>query len=428
LSDRPLPDLDVPVCVVKDVRTAYGNLCQSLAGNPSRRLKLVGITGTNGKTTTTYLTASVLDAAGYMTGILGTLGCFDGLDFEPSTLTTPAPPALAKWLGRMDVNGCSHAVLEVSSHALAQQRIAGIGFDVAAVTNIQHDHLDYHKTHQDYADAKARLFKHLRPEGVAIVNADDPGSRRCLSATDGPALSVGIDSPAELSARIIESLPSEQTFLLSSGNESVPVRTALIGRHNVLNGLMATAVGITYGIELETIVRGLEAVKRIPGRLERIECGQPFSVYVDYAHTEDALTNALAALRPLTKGRLICVFGAGGNRDRLKRPRMARAVERFADLALVTSDNPRFEDPQAIINDVLAGFASRNKADVELDRAQAIRKALEAAQPGDAVLIAGKGHEAYQIVGHQRFSSDDRELAKQWLYDSTSMDERRDAA
>lgn len=418
LVERPLPDINLPVCHVDDSRSAHARLCQALAGHPARKLKMIGITGTNGKTTSSYLTASVLAAGGLRAGLIGTLGCFDGDAWEDSAWTTPPPATLARWLARMTNAGCTHAVMEVSSHALDQGRVAGIDFDVACVTNVRRDHLDYHSTVDGYRSAKAKLFQHLLPEGFAIVNVDDPTAESFLSRLDGPVLTVGMRAAAEVTALPVEQFRGEQTFLLTVGSDTVPVRTPLIGDHNISNCLLATAVGLAYGIDLPTIVRGIEAVPRVPGRLDRVECGQPFGVFIDYAHTADALQVCLKTLRGVTSGRLICVFGAGGDRDKTKRPRMGRAVANGADLAVVTSDNPRGERPAAIIDQVLSGFDDRSTAHVIVDRRQAIEWALAQAGPGDCVLIAGKGHETHQIVGDERREFDDRAVAREWLYES----------
>ena len=428
LAERPVAGARVPICVVPDAKVAYGRVCQALADNPSRKLKVIGVTGTNGKTTTACLIASVLATAGHDVGMLGTLGYFDGIDSEPSTLTTPPPDELAKWLARMVNNGCSHAVMEVSSHGLDQSRVAGVAFDAVCVTNVRRDHLDYHGTIHDYRLAKSKLLGHLAGEGFAVLNADDPTSAGYLHQLDGPVLTVGIRSAAEIMANMVERYVSEQTFLLMAGSEVVPVRTKMIGTHHVYNCLVAAAVGLAYGIDLPTVVRGLEAVEHVPGRLQRLECGQPFGVFVDYAHTPDALSSSLRALREVVDGRLICVFGAGGDRDRGKRPLMARAVEDSADLALLTTDNPRSEDPQAIINDVRDGFGAQFDVKVVIDRAEAIGRALAEARPGDCVLIAGKGHEKHQIIGNRRVYFDDCEIAKDWLYQEQADGSRQQAA
>lgn len=416
LAERAIPEVSLPTCVVHDSRAAYGRLCQALAGNPSQRLKVIGVTGTNGKTTTSWLIAGVLESGGFFPGLMGTLGYYDGVDFQPGSLTTPPAPALARWLANMEANGCSHGILEVSSHALSQSRIAGIELDAACLTNIRHDHLDYHGSADNYRGSKARLFEHLSEEGIAVINADDAAAASLIDGMVHPTLTVGIERPAEITATPLEQFASEQTFLLSIGDETAPVRSCLIGQHNVSNCLVAAAVGFAYGLELATIVRGLESVRKIPGRLERIECGQPFAVFVDYAHTPDALARCLTTLRGVTPGRVICVFGAGGDRDLEKRPLMGRAVEEAADVAIVTTDNPRSESPRAIIDNVVEGFRDRLHVRIVVDRAMAIHEALRMAQPGDAVLIAGKGHEDCQIIGERRLAFDDREVARQWLY------------
>ena len=417
LAERYVPAAGVPVCVVPDTREAFGRICQALAGNPSKRLKVVGVTGTNGKTSTCWLIASVLEAGGLRAGLTGTIVNSDSLAVEPSDMTTAPAPVLADWMARMLAGGCSHAVMEVSSHALAQSRTAGIEFDAACITNIRRDHLDFHNSLANYRRAKARLLSQLGTAGFAVLNADDPIGSGLLTKVEGPALTIGIENEAELTATIIERHASEQTFLLSAGSDTVPVRTRIIGDGHVYNCLMAAAVGLLYGISLTDVVRGLERLEKIPGRMERIECGQPFGVFVDYAHTADALASVLRSLRAVTAGRLICVFGAGGERDRQKRPLMARAVEAAADLAVVTDDNPRREDPARIRREIVRGFECLDNVVMEADRVRAIHWALEQAQPGDCVLIAGKGHEETQTIGTARHWFDDREVARQWLYE-----------
>ncbi len=417
LCERMPPDLSVPCGIVPHVHHAFGRVCQALAGNPSLKLKLIGITGTNGKTTTSCLIASILLRAGYRVGVAGTLGYFDGREVEPATHTTPPAETLAPLLARMVTNECTHATLEVSSHALAQSRIAGARLDVACVTNVSRDHLDYHASLQDYRLAKSKLLDYLAPEGFAVVNADDAIATSYLRNFAGPALTIGIRKPAEITAEPLEQFQSEQTFLLTAGSDTVPVRTRMIGIHHIYNCLTAAAVGLTYGLDLETVVRGLEAVDYVPGRLQRIECGQPFGVFIDYAHTPDALAGSLQAVRKVTSGRIICVFGAGGDRDRQKRPLMGREAEKLADYAVLTSDNPRHEDPEEIVAELLEGFQRPAAANVIIDRTQAIHWALAQAQPGDCLLIAGKGHEDYQIVGDERVASDDKQIVEEWLYE-----------
>jgi len=354
---------------------------------------------------------------------MGTLGYCDSVHTEPAPLTTPPAPRVAECLARMVAAGCSHSVMEVSSHALCQGRVAGVQFDSAIVTNVRRDHLDYHGSVENYRQAKARVFELLAPQGLAVINADDPASVQYLTRIDGPVLTVGIERPAEITATVVEQYASEQTFLLTAGSDTLAVRTAMIGRHHVYNCLAAAALGLGQGIDLATIVRGLEAIQYVPGRMQRMECGQPFGVFVDYAHTPDALVTTLQTLREVTAGRVICVFGAGGDRDRQKRPLMGSVVERLADVAVLTSDNPRGEDPQAILNDVLRGCDRPDAVRALADREEAIHWALSAARPGDTVLVAGKGHEEYQEVDGRRFYFDDREVVRQWLYESAPADE-----
>lgn len=419
LSERPTTiNYSVPWCVVPNARESYARLCQTLAGHPTHQLKLIGVTGTNGKTTTSCLIAGVLSEAGHRVGVIGTLGYLDGRVIQPAIHTTPPPDRLAEILSKMVHNECSHAVMEVSSHALDQSRVAGASFDAACVTNVTQDHLDYHTSLCEYRRTKAKLFDHLADEAFVVLNADDPGSAGFLRRLDGPALTVGIREAAEISAVPVEQHQSEQTFLLCAGNETVPVRTQMIGVHHIYNCLTAAAVGLAYGIELTTVARGLESIGHVPGRLERIECGQPFGVFIDYAHTPDALTGVLKTLRDVTPGRLICVFGAGGQRDSQKRPLMGRAVEQGAGFAILTNDNPRHEDPRDIFRDILQGCCHPHVMKVIPDRIEAIRQALAMAKPGDCVLIAGKGHETHQIIGDEQLPLNDCEVARDWLYSS----------
>ncbi len=415
VAERPL-GVNVPVCLVANTREAFGRICHALAGQPSHALKVIGVTGTNGKSTTTRLIASVLAAAGHTAGTLGTLGYSDAIDASAAPLTTPSAASLAHWLARMAKNHCSHAVIEVSSHAIAQQRIAGIDFSHVCLTNLRRDHLDYHGSLASYHRTKIELFKYLAPGGMAVVNVDDPASREHVPLLPLGVMTVGMHRPADVTASILERFKSEQTFLLSAGSATVPVRTTMIGDHHVYNCLMAAAVGLAEGLDLAAIAHGLEEIRQLPGRLERIECGQPFGVFVDFAHTPDALATSLATLREVTAGRILCVFGAGGNRDAQKRPAMGRTVEDLADVAIVTTDNPRFEEPAAIAAEILSGFERPADARWIPDRTQAIHYALSLAGADDCVLVAGRGHEEYQIVAHNRLPLDDRDVARRWLY------------
>ncbi len=421
LAERIIPTGDVPLCIVRDSRAAFGRLCHQLVGHPSSDLKVIGVTGTNGKTTTTCLMHSIFRKAGYRSGITGTLGYCDGIRTAPAPLTTPSAATLATYLRRMVDAGCSHAVLEMSSHALAQRRTAGIQLDTACVTNVAHDHLDYHGSPHNYRSAKKRIFRQLRPEGLAVLNLDDEACRGYLRRLTCPVLTVGLRREAELTASLVERFPTEQTFLLKCGSDVIPVRTRIIGDHHIYNCLLAAATGLGHGIDLPTIVRGLEAIDEVPGRMQHIDCGQSFRVFVDYAHTPDALRASLGVLSEVCEGRLICVFGAGGQRDRAKRPRMGAIVAQAADLAVVTDDNPREEDSLTIIRDIVAGMEGDCHTVIKPDRAAAIDIALSAARPGDCVVIAGKGHESYQQIGREKFFFDDREVVRAWLRGALSV-------
>jgi UDP-N-acetylmuramoyl-L-alanyl-D-glutamate--2,6-diaminopimelate ligase len=415
LVDRPLADVSVPQCIVPDVRRAYAELCAAVMGHPSRHLGLAGVTGTNGKTTVTWLIRSILQAAGKQAGLLGTIEYSDGVNTEPSGLTTPDPASLARWLSSMVLKGTSHAAMELSSHALDQRRTSGTLLDAAVITNITQDHFDYHKSFEAYRQSKLRIFDYLKPAGLAIVNVDDPGSRSCYAEAPRRAVTYGIEQPADVTATILESTLDGSRFRIALGTEHEEIHTTLIGRHNFANCRAAAAAAAHFGISMSDIARGIEALAGVPGRLERIACGQPFHVFVDYAHTDDALRNAIRSIRPLTQGRVLCVFGAGGDRDRSKRPLLGKAAAE-ADLVVVTSDNPRTEQPEAIIHEILQAFETGARQPyVEADREQAIRWALQHACPGDTVLIAGKGHETEQIVGSQRHHFDDREVARRNL-------------
>ncbi len=416
LVSRPLPEITVPQCVVSDPRRAFALLCSQLWRNPSNSLKTLGITGTNGKTTTTWLCRSILQNAGQQTGLLGTIEYHDGLLGERSTLTTPDASTISNWLGRMVHQRTTHAALEVSSHALDQDRVAGTKFDVAAITNITQDHFDYHLNFAAYRRSKWRIIEHVKPNGCVILNADDPASWPLPELLKNHSqITFGIDSDADVTANIIDQSLAGTLFELRLPHGTLEVQTPLLGKHNVANCLTASAAACHLGLTVEQIAAGLRSLRAVPGRMEAVECGQLFSVFVDYAHTDDALRRCVRGLRKVTPGRVIVVYGAGGDRDRLKRPLLTQAAS-DADIAILTSDNPRSEDPQQIIRDCLAGtVAGRPQPIAIADRESAIHAALDLARPGDSVLIAGKGHETEQIIGTERHHFDDREVVRQYL-------------
>ena len=416
LTDQATGGKSVPQLLVRDSRAALARVCQALAGNPSRALNTIGITGTAGKTVTSMLLASIIEASGQAAGVMSSLGHSDSLSQSPSSAGTPAAPEFADWLRRMKTAGCDHAVLEISSRALAQRRVAGIGLDAAVLTNIRQEHLDEHNTARAYRQIKRRIFSLLKPGGLAIVNADDHRCRSLVSKIRGPVLTYALHAEADVTASVIERCRSEQTFYLIAGSDSAPVRTRMIGDHHVSNCLAAAAAGLGLGLDLETIVRGLEAVERIPGRLERLECGQPFGVFVDMAAAPETLALAIKTVRQVTSGRVYVVCGSRGGSDRAQRALIGRVVERGCHVPVLTSDDPGHEEPLQIAHDLLDGFAKPQRAQVIPNRAAAIRWALSQAGEGDAVLIAGKGDRSGQLVGSRRLKHDDREIACEWLY------------
>ncbi len=425
--------------LVEDSAEAAALLAMAAVGNPAARLSSLAVTGTNGKTTVAFLVRSVFQQAGLKCGLIGTV-IYDTCSGEihEATLTTPDCLAIAEMTARMVQCGVKYMVVEASSHALSQSRLAGLSFTAAAFTNLAGDHLDYHRTQRNYLAAKARLFKLLRPDAVAVLNKQSPHSRIIARQTDAAILWYAVDAPAELNAQVKSMDTAGTTFLLAYAGQTLEVKTPLLGRYNVSNCLAAAGLCLAAGLDLKTIAQGLSAVQVIPGRLEKVDWGGDFSVLIDYAHTDDALKNVLQTLQPLSKGRLIVVFGCGGDRDRTKRPRMARVAEQLADIVVVTSDNPRTEPPETIITEILAGFENpplsrapdcdadpRNGQTtalktilVEPDRKRAIQLAIKTAREGDILLIAGKGHETYQIIGEQKFHFSDREVVEEFLISS----------
>jgi UDP-N-acetylmuramoyl-L-alanyl-D-glutamate--2,6-diaminopimelate ligase len=393
--ERELPKLEVAQVVVSDSRAAMAPLAARFYGDPTSELKVVGITGTNGKTTTAFLLREILESAGSQCGLLGTVKQVIGGEEEEVQRTTPEAIDLQRTFRLMADAGDAACAMEVSSHALVLHRCDAIHFDVALFTNLTQDHLDFHADMEDYFQSKRLLFE-MGPR-VAIVNVDDPYGRRLAEDFDCVTLSAA-GAEADLVAG------------------DVPIETRLPGDFNVANALAAYAAAVALGIDSETVLAGLAQAAPPPGRFEPIDEGQPFSVLIDYAHTPDSLENALRAARRLGKGRVISVFGAGGDRDRGKRPQMGRVSAELSDLAIVTSDNPRSEDPEAIVAEILAGIDDRGGVEAEVDRRAAIALALSRAAPGDTIVIAGKGHEQGQeFENGRKIPFDDREVAREEL-------------
>jgi len=420
---EPVRDLAVAQVVVPSARQALARLADAYYAHPSGQLAIIGITGTNGKTTTSYLVEALLRARGGPTGVIGTVQYVVGGETLPAGQTTPEALELQAMLARMRTAGVRGVAMEVSSHALALSRVDGIDFDVAVFTNLTQDHLDFHGTLDEYGKAKRRLFELLaaspKPRRTAVVNADDLWGEAMVRGLDVPVLTFGLSTGALVRAVTHASSLDGIRMTVETPRGRFDVASPLIGEHNVMNLLAAAATGLGLGLDPTAIASALGVVGAVPGRFEQVRAGQPFLVIVDYAHTPDALERVLTTARKLTRGRLGVVFGCGGDRDRGKRPIMGAIAARLADRLWITSDNPRSERPEAIIDEIMIGALGVSGDERpyvrEPDRRAAITAALQWAEPGDTVLIAGKGHETYQLVGSEVRPFDDREVTRTML-------------
>jgi UDP-N-acetylmuramoyl-L-alanyl-D-glutamate--2,6-diaminopimelate ligase len=404
------------VIVVQDSREALAQLGATFFGNPSRKLKMIGVTGTNGKSTTTFLIKHLLERAGQSTGLIGTVQYEIGERLLPALRTTPESLDLQELLSQCVEAGCRNVVMEVSSHALSQGRSSEIEFSVGVFTNLTRDHLDFHRGMKDYFEAKARLFESLRQSGnkdrKAVINVDDPYGQQLVGrfGRDLSIITYGMGARADFRASDFKVEMNGTSYRLDAKDKSYLVRLPLIGRFNIYNSLAALATARAVGLDVRNAVLALAKAPQIPGRLEAVPAKRKFQVFVDYAHTDDALSNVVKTCRDLNPGRLILVFGCGGNRDRTKRPLMGAIADQYADYSFITSDNPRKEDPEEILRDIEAGFQQKNYEKV-VDRKEAIARAIAMAQPRDIVLIAGKGHEKYQEFSDHTVPFDDVEIA-----------------
>jgi len=421
----------VPIIRVPNSRAALARLAAVFYGHPSRRLKLIGITGTKGKTTTSYLVKSIIEAAGHAAGLIGTIDYRVGNRVYPAPNTTPESLDLQKLLAEMAEARAGYCVMEVSSHALALGRTDGCEFETAVFTNLAQDHLDFHNDMGSYFQAKLLLFTALASGRAAVINADDAAAREIIGKTKATVYTFGMSEGADIRpTREIGHGINGLSFSVHTPKGIVHVESPLVGKYNVYNILSAIGVGISQDFSVEAIAEGIRNMRAVPGRMEKVDEGQPFGVIVDYAHTEDSLAQLLDAVREVAKGRVITVFGCGGDRDRTKRPKMGAAVVKGSDAAIVTTDNPRTEDPLAIIREIEGGMAPAGARVSSLagarkgvsgetpylvspDRREAIAEAVRIAEPGDVVVLAGKGHEDYQIIGTTKLHFDDREAARE---------------
>jgi len=413
LKSTAFPD-NVCILEVDDPKYFLHCIGQRFYDDPSRKVKSVGVTGTNGKTTITYLIESIIHRVAKSCGVIGTVNYRIGDKILPSKNTTPGFLDNQRYLAQLAGLGVHYCVMEASSHALDQGRLEGVHFSAGIFTNLTQDHLDYHKDMESYFRAKSLLFRDLSSDAVAVINVDDEYGKRLCPLTNSKIISYAIDGPADVSAKNISYHLSGTHFEIVFPEGMIKVHTRFIGKHNIYNILAAFAWGLSQNLSPESIRQGIEELTCVPGRLEPVENNKDFFVFIDYAHTEDGLVNVLKALKAVSSQKIILVFGCGGDRDRTKRPKMARAACDLADHSIVTSDNPRSEDPQTIINEVITGFTKKN-FEICVERKEAIARALQLAQKDQIVLIAGKGHEDYQIFKDRTIKFNEREIVKECL-------------
>src|SRR5579862_4853236 len=408
----------VPCISVEHGREALALASRNFYGKPDERVRLTAITGTNGKTTTSYLIDSVLRAAGHTTALIGTIEYHLAGQVLPAVNTTPESLDLVRLFAELEKLGGTHVTMEASSHALALGRVYGLHFHTAVFTNLTRDHLDFHGTMEDYFAAKRQLFTGAGTAAptAAVLNRDDEYALRIEPPAGTEVFWYGLGKDSAVRARRISSSLQGLRFEVTHGSEAFDIESALVGKINVYNILAASAAALSYGLDAQTIARGVAECRAVPGRFERVDEGQPFLVVVDYAHTDDALRNAISVARSLEPKRVITLFGCGGDRDRTKRPIMGQVAAELSDFVVLTSDNPRSEDPIDIMNDALVGIRRKDTPHiVEPDRAAAIKRAIEEARDGDIVLLAGKGHETYQVLKDRTIAFDDREVAREVL-------------
>lgn len=419
IDDSYLMHKGVAKILVPDARIALAIISGNYYEHADRDLILIGVTGTNGKTTTTYLIQHLFKCAGKTMGLIGTIEYDFGDERVPANHTTPESLELHQMFSRMKQSGCTSVSMEVSSHALDQNRVYGINFDTAVFTNLTQDHLDYHGTMDNYFEAKKKLFTQIKDQGTAIINVDDEWGAKLCELSKHRTITYSINNPADVRASNIVTYADGIVIDVTTNHKRFQVKSLLIGGFNVYNILSTVAVGKAFGFDDEIIQNAVCSAKQIPGRFERIVSPGGWTVVIDYAHTPDALKNVLMTLqqlRDVNRGnKIICIFGCGGERDVSKRPLMGRISSEFSDVTIVTSDNPRSEDPEKVIDDIMSGVVGGKKVLRESDREQAIHLGLSMAQRGDLVLIAGKGHEEYQIIGNRKIRFSDRDVVNDYL-------------
>ena len=403
---------DVIYVKVKDSREAMAYISAEFYEWPQKDLKLIGVTGTNGKTTTTNLIKSILENTGYKTGLIGTIGNYINKEELDSSRTTPNSLELNKLFYQMKNEGIEYVIMEVSSHAIDLKRIFNLEFEVAVFTNISQDHLDYHKTLENYINVKSKLFAQVKKDGYSIINIDDSASDKIIDNTKSTIVKYSLNQKADFTAKNIELSTSGVSFKLNNYDKKINLN--ITGKFNIYNALAAIAVASVLDIDYNTIKEGLEKIKGISGRFELIKENQDYTVIVDYAHTADGMKNVLKTVKELTENNIIVVFGCGGDRDKEKRPKMGKVATKYGDFVFITTDNPRSEKPEAIIKDIEKGLVkNKEKYRIIVERKKAIYKAIEMANKNDIVVIFGKGHETYQVFKNKTIHFDDREVARE---------------
>lgn len=397
--------------IVNDTRETYALMCANYYGNCHRKLKMIGVTGTNGKTTTAFIIKKILEENGYKAGVVGTVGVAIGNEKYPADYTTPDPSVLHRYLYMMKMAGCDVCIMEASSQALVQKRLYGINFDIGVYTNLSREHLDYHKSMESYAEAKAIL---MQSSDLCVINADDEYAPFMKKNARNKAVTYAIDTDADVMAEKVRLHHDGIEYKLTSKSGSYDIVYSVIGKFSVYNSLAALTVGMVMNVSMKRAVKAVADMKTVRGRIEKIKNDRKINILIDFAHTPDSLENVLKTVREVYDKRLITVFGCGGDRDKTKRPIMGKIACKYSDKVFVTSDNPRTENPDSIINDIVSGLDKNSYVRIT-DRTQAIREALVEAKPGDTVLIAGKGHEKYQIFGTEKIHYDEREIVKQIL-------------
>lgn len=429
IAERDPGGIEVPYAIVSDGKFAMGEISAPFFGYPTRKMKLIGVTGTSGKTTVTHLIQAIFNSAGHTAGLIGTMGARIADNYIETHHTTPQSVDLQSILARMVEDGVDTVAIETSSHGLYQGRTMGCEFDCGVFTNIARDHLDFHGNVENYLDAKLILFRDYPAKSdkpfIAIVNADDPAAEKVIEASP-KAMTFAVDSAADVRASNIKVTDRCVEFDMTSTGRCVPIELGIGGYFNVYNALASATAALAMGLDMDSIVKGLASAHQVPGRFESVDCGQDFGVIVDYAHTPDELENVLRTARNITSNKLIVTFGCGGDRDRGKRPIMGSIAAELADLLVVTSDNPRTEEPVSIIEEIMTGIPEldRGRAVIQPDRGEAINQAILMANPGDVVVIAGKGHEDYQIFADRTIHFDDRQVAREVLECSKSRPEK----